>query len=160
MLFSEKCLDPIQNGIREVLEVEASTFERKYIGLPTPDSRIKEDNFIEYGKVHEKMHQRVGQTYVEVHVKSIVQALPTFTMVLFKVSMGFYDKYERLIRDLYWGDEWDNMTKPRRGGGISLRDMHLFNQALLVRNGWRLIHHPDSLCARVLKSNTTLKENY
>uniref|UniRef100_A0A8R7VD05 Reverse transcriptase zinc-binding domain-containing protein n=1 Tax=Triticum urartu TaxID=4572 RepID=A0A8R7VD05_TRIUA len=98
----------------------------------------------------------------EVYVKSIVQALPTFTMGVFKMSVGFCEKYERLIREFWWGEEegqrkvhwmsWDKMTKPKRGGGIGFRDMHLFNQALLARQGWRLIQNPDSLCARVLKS--------
>jgi hypothetical protein len=30
--------------------------------------------------------------------------------------------------------------------------MHLFNQALLARQAWRLIQYPDTLCAQLLKA--------
>lgn len=78
------------------------------------------------------------------------------------MTQGFCDKYEKLIRNFWWGEEngqrkvhwmsWERMIKPKRGGGIDFRDMKLFNQALLARQAWRLIQRPDSLCARVLKS--------
>lgn len=98
----------------------------------------------------------------EVHVKSVVQTLPTYTMGVFLLSKGFREKYERMIQEFWWGDDeghmkvhwmsWERMIKPKRAGGIGFRDMHLFNLALLARQGWRLIQKPDSLCARVLKS--------
>ena len=98
----------------------------------------------------------------EVLVKSVLQALPTYCMAMFKMTQGFCEKYEKLIRDFWWGDEnghrkvhwmaWDRMTKPKRGGGIGFKDMKLFNQAPLAKQAWRLIQRPDSLCARVLKS--------
>ena len=68
----------------------------------------------------------------------------------------------RCISDFWWGDEdgqrkvhwmsWENMTKPKGKGSIGFRGMHLFNQALLARQAWRLIHNPSSMCARVLKA--------
>lgn len=80
----------------------------------------------------------------------------------FKMTQGFCEKYERLIRDLWWGDEeghrrvhwmsWEQMTKPKRAGGIGFQDMKLFNQALVARQACRLIQRPESLCARFLKT--------
>ncbi|VAH99193.1 unnamed protein product [Triticum turgidum subsp. durum] len=98
----------------------------------------------------------------EVLVKSVLQALSTHCMGVFKMTQSFCDKYEKLIRDFWWGDEnghwkvhwmpWDRMIRTKRGGGIGFKDMSLFNQALLAKQAWRLIHRPDCLCARILKS--------
>jgi hypothetical protein len=46
---------------------------------------------------------------------------------------------------------WDKLTRPKNQGGVGFRDMSKFNQALLVRQAWRLIQYPDSLCAKLLK---------
>lgn len=146
--------------------METATFESKYLGLPTPEGRMKDDSFQpimdKFGKRCNDWNEKyMTQAAKEVHIKSVVQALPTFVMGVFKLSQGFCEKYEKLIRYFWWGDEghrkvhwmsWDRMTKPKRAGGIGFRDMHLFNQALLARQGWRLIQNLDSLCARVLKS--------
>jgi hypothetical protein len=65
-------------------------------------------------------------------------------MGLFKLSLGFYEQFERLIRDFWWGDDeqsrkvhwlaWENLIKPKNKGGMGFRDMALFNQALLARH--------------------------
>jgi hypothetical protein len=39
-----------------------------------------------------------------------------------------------------------------RKGGLGYRDLHLFNLAMLARQGWRLITEPDSLRAQVLRA--------
>jgi hypothetical protein len=47
---------------------------------------------------------------------------------------------------------WEKLIQKKHHGGIGFRDLALFNQALLARQAWRLIHQPDSLCARLLKA--------
>ena len=67
-----------------------------------------------------------------------------------------------MIRNFWWGDEPDRrkvhwiacekMMLPKHMGGMGFRGMKLFNQALLARQAWRLVAHPDSLCTRLLKA--------
>lgn len=51
---------------------------------------------------------------------------------------------------MHWRS-WDWLTTPKSLGGMGFHDMALFNQAMLGRQGKRILSSPDSLCARVLK---------
>jgi hypothetical protein len=67
----------------------------------------------------------------------------------------------KIIANHWWGIEdgkkklhwrsWQWLTTPKAMGGMGLRDMELFNQAMLARQGWCLLTDPSSLCVRVLK---------
>ena len=37
-------------------------------------------------------------------------------------------------------------------GGIGFRDLHPFNLAMLAKQGWKLLHNPESIVARILKA--------
>jgi hypothetical protein len=167
LMLNEACPIETQEEIKSILGITQSTFDEKYLGLPTPEGRMKEEKFqptkdrfakrLSYR--NEKLMSMAGK---EVLIKSVAQALPIYIMGIFKLPAGFHDDYMQLIRNFWWGEEdgerkvhwssWDNLIKPKNQGGMGFRDTTLFNQALLARQAWRLIQNPNSLAARIMKA--------
>ena len=66
-----------------------------------------------------------------------------------------------IMAKFWWGNKennkkvawmsWERMGKANEVGGLGFRDFECFNTALLAKQGWCLIHNPESLVARILK---------
>lgn len=97
----------------------------------------------------------------EVLLKSVTQAVPSYPMSCFLIPKDTCKKMRTVISNYWWGSStdskcihwqrWELLTRRKEEGGMGFRDLHLFNLAMLGKQGWRLLDNPEPLCARVLK---------
>lgn len=100
----------------------------------------------------------------EILLKSVVQAIPTYAMPVFKIPNFFCKEIIDAMSQFWWGDEdnqkrmhwmaWWKMCVPKDHEGMGFQDIHCFNLALLAKQAWRLLDHPESLCATILRAKS------
>jgi hypothetical protein len=97
-----------------------------------------------------------------VMIKSVVHAIPTYSMALIKLSRRICEHITLMVRMFWWGSKkgerktawvlWDSMTMPKYMGGLEFDDIKIFNLALLARQVWRILTEPNTLSEKILKA--------
>ena len=82
-------------------------------------------------------------------------------MSVFNLPLGLCNDMQGEIVKFWWGSSkekrsihwsrWENLSPAKIRGGLGFKYLSCFNQALVAKQGWRLIQASDSLVARVLK---------
>lgn len=95
-----------KNKIKDMLGVEVATQYEKYLGLPSFMGRGKRESFSYirervWHKIQGWKEKLLSQTGREILIKSIVQAMPSFTMGCFKLPKSLCKDIESLIRK-FW----------------------------------------------------------
>ena len=98
----------------------------------------------------------------EVFIKSVAQAVPTYTMSCFQLPKTLCDDLERMMRSFWWGQinqesklvwvSWKKLCKSKLYGCMGFQNLQAFNLALLAKQGWWILSNPNSLLAKVYKA--------
>lgn len=166
VFFSRNCTDEMKDEVRQILNIEKEALAEKYLGLPTAVGQSTSESF-EFmpnrirGLIGSWSGRKASSAGREVLLKSVAQAVPTYSMSCFLLSKTTCKKMKSPIANYWWGgsagskhihwQSWERLTYPKALGGMGFRDLRNFNKAMLGKQGWRLMVNPDSLCARVLK---------
>ncbi|KAL5553514.1 hypothetical protein UlMin_040915 [Ulmus minor] len=165
--FGRDVLLPVQQDLANLFGVRLVDCHDKYLGLSTFVGRCKLDlfNFIKsrvWNNVKGWNSSLFSQAGKEILIKVVLQAIPSYAMSCFKLPKKLIKDIHRLISQFWWGlntghkkihwAKWDALCPPKEKGGLGFRNLEGFNKALLAKQGWRLIHSPDSLVGKVLKA--------
>lgn len=164
--FSPNTGEEAQQYISQVLSVPRCPCHQQYLGLPSfmPHNRSGTLKFIK-DRIWRQIQGWRGKFFSlagkEVLLKSIVQAIPYYTMNCFRLPRCLIKEIHRTMAKFWWnGSEetrrihwvsWDSLCQPKCMGGLGFRNMELFNQALFAKQYWRVLQDPSSLLCSVLK---------
>ncbi|XP_019190015.1 PREDICTED: uncharacterized protein LOC109184468 [Ipomoea nil] len=164
--YSKNTQDDSREEVAQILGVTQAPNFGKYLGLPSFVGRNKKAAF---SYIEDKIRQRIlswnkkllSQAGKEVLLKSVAQAMPTFSMSVFLLPMGICTAIERTMNRYWWGSgnergihwkAWDKLCIPKKYGGLGFKELHAFNIAMLGKQAWRLLTKPDSLVSRVYRA--------
>ena len=167
IMFSQNAKTVDKEQMMTALDIRVEARNDKYLGLLVYMGKSKEKTFAYlkdrvWKRVQgwkEKLLSKAGK---EIFIKAVAQAIPSYAMSCFDLTKNLCDDISRMICRFWWAQQsnehkmhWlskETMCTRKEDGGLGFRNLHLFNLAMLARQGWRILSNPDSLCARVLRA--------
>ena len=156
---------PFLEELADILGCQTSTLPMKYLGLPL-GAKFKSLDI--WNPIVEKMERRLAgwkQIYLSkggrlTLIKSTLSNLPTYFLSLFPIPAVVAKRIEQIQRNFLWGSsaeegkfhlvKWDQVCSPYSNGGLAIRNIRQFNEALLGKWLWRFGVEKEALWRQVI----------
>jgi hypothetical protein len=175
LMFSKRVPEEDKRDIAQILPMKKVDTFSKYLGMPTEIGRSKHQvfNYISdrvWKKLKGWKEKKLSFAGRGTLLKAVAQAIPTYIMSCFLLPKKLCNQLEGMACKFWWGSKdenrkihwvsWNKMCKGKNKGGLGFRKSRAFNEALLAKQGWRIITQPESLVAKLLKAKYFPKCNF
>nr|KYP60484.1 Putative ribonuclease H protein At1g65750 family [Cajanus cajan] len=157
------CSKGVSHGRKEDLKVSLGICHTNnlglYLGFRTPRGRVTSTEFNHLvTQIQGRLASRKGKLLKKVGrlclAKSVLAAIPKYTMQLFWLPQNICDTIDRLCKALLWSTSgstsWKEIIKPKSEGGLGMRDTRAANISLLGSLVWDLLQTTDKPWVQVL----------
>ncbi|GAU29062.1 hypothetical protein TSUD_278180, partial [Trifolium subterraneum] len=102
----------------------------------------------------------------EIMIKSVLQAISSYVMNMFILPASLIRDIEKMINAFWWRSgstnnnntkgihwlAWERLACPKAYGGLGFRNFEAFNKAMVAKQVWNIVQHPNSLVAKLIKA--------
>jgi hypothetical protein len=148
------------------LSCRSDTLPFKFLGIPVGANPRRKET---WKPVVESMTKRLN-TWSSRHlsydgritlINSVLSSLPLHFFSFFKAPKCIINQLVRIQRNFLWGGgvedkklcwvKWEHICLPRDKGGLGVKNLELFNLALLSKWKWRFLSDGEALWADLLR---------
>lgn len=153
-------LDPnVLSGISSFMSCKVGVLPFKFLGVPVGGNPRRECMWKEVvDSVKARLSQwrslKLSMGGRITLINSVLASLPLYLFSMFKAPKKVLREIEKLQRLFLWGGneeqkkmswvKWSQVCKPKHKGGLGIKNLYLFNLALLAKWRWRLLNGNNS----------------
>ncbi|XP_061361919.1 uncharacterized protein LOC133305695, partial [Gastrolobium bilobum] len=145
----------------------------KYLGVPLHHKRVTKGTFKHVlGRVLERLSgwnlTSLSLAGHSVLAKSVLEALPAYSMQSASLPVGVCNEVEKLTRSFIWGSSQakrkthlvsgKRICKAKKDGGLGFRDQKQVNKAFSMKLGFEVLTNKEDLWIKVLRSKYKVEE--
>ncbi len=164
--YVKSSLSPINLDPPEAAELASvfccsiQDFPFTYLGLPLPPKPLRKSDYL---PIIEKVDKRLAGWRAAslsrggrlVLLNSVLSSIPSYFGSVFRFPIWVCNSIDWIRRGFFWNGKilrnefhclvrWNNVCRPKKVGGLGIRDLRSFNAALLMK-GLRNFYHSQSL---------------
>ncbi|KAJ1704376.1 hypothetical protein LUZ63_004155 [Rhynchospora breviuscula] len=165
--FSKQCDLQTTNRVQELWRARRVVGDEKYlevmIGMRGDN---KKQGYVLLDKIKSKLcgwkSQMLSHAGRMVMIKSVLMSMPVYSMSLEMLPKGVVRDINRLMAKFLWGKldqdwhltfiSWQKVCKPIDLGGLGIKDLQNFGEALFLKVVWSIAAEEDKLWVQICKS--------